>query len=221
MYFRPYTLENLEDLAYYKNKYSGYIEMENKGSFTNWLTERESVIFCFSTSIVESIISKVPYITVQGIIEERLEYHLPKKEIPDVRGKLHEFVHRPKTVRDMVELALKAEGGNLGIKVDPENSPELKRYLTNYFGYPGEKLASLSIAENIDLLLSGKEKNKSDYLKKGSIKDMIEAFLGTIALMRKKSQRKYLDDYHLMPWDLSELKFAESYYKLFREGKGV
>ncbi|EMO77690.1 hypothetical protein LEP1GSC127_0085 [Leptospira kirschneri str. 200801925] len=48
---------------------------------------------------------------MQGIIEDRLEFHLPRKELADIRGEMYDYTYKPKSIEELVELAKKGVYG--------------------------------------------------------------------------------------------------------------
>ncbi|EMF98198.1 surface carbohydrate biosynthesis protein, partial [Leptospira borgpetersenii str. 200701203] len=157
VYLRSYTLENFNDIKYFKNKYKSYLELDKDTPFAKWLQSKNGNVFCYSSSVIESIISGVPYICVQGVIEDRLEFHQPRKELTDVRGELYNYTYKPKSIEELVELAKKAYLGKLPLKTSLNNSAKLKKLLSDYYGCPKKEPSSWILAKRIDTLIRDKK----------------------------------------------------------------
>ncbi|TGN18791.1 surface carbohydrate biosynthesis protein [Leptospira idonii] len=211
VHFRSYTLENFNDILYFKEKYKPYLSLDKDTPFAGWLQKRGGNVFCYSSSVIESIISKVPYICVQGLIEERLEYHQPRKELIDVRGEIYDYTYKPKSMEEFVDLAKKANDGNLSLKASPSNSPKLKKILSDYFGYPKSEPSSFRLAKEIDALIRDRKKNNHKSFPMTRLMEYTRSCYN-LALHLKPKMQKTLKDYHIMPWDRNDRAFAEEYF---------
>ncbi|ASV13143.1 glycosyltransferase family protein [Leptospira santarosai] len=208
--FRSYTLENFNDIKYFNQKYKPHLELDDGTPFPKWLQDRGGNIFCYSSSIIESIISGVPYISVQGIIEDRLEFHLPRKELTDIRGEIYNYTYKPQSIEELVELAKKAYTGNLPLKVSPDGSAKLKKLLSDYYGYPKEEPSSWILAKRIDALIRDKKKNNQSF-NLSRFKDYARSCYNVSQHLKPK-MFKTLNDYHLMPWDKKDRMYAEEHF---------
>ncbi|QDK23705.1 surface carbohydrate biosynthesis protein [Leptospira weilii] len=210
VYLRSYTLENFNDIKYFKNKYKPYLELDKDTPFAKWLQGKNGNVFCYSSSVIESIISGVPYICVQGIIEDRLEFHQPRKELADVRGELYNYTYKPKSIEELVELAKKAYQGKLPLKASPNSSAKLKKLLSDYYGYPKEEPSSWILAKRIDALIRDKKKNNQSF-NLSRFKDYARSCYNVLQHLKPK-MFKTLNDYHLMPWDKKDRMYAEEHF---------
>lgn len=208
--FRSYTLENFNDIKYFNQKYKPHLELDDGTPFPKWLQDRGGNIFCYSSSIIESIMSGVPYISVQGIIEDRLEFHLPRKELTDIRGEIYNYTYKPQSIEELVELAKKAYTGNLPLKVSPDSSAKLKKLLSDYYGYPKEEPSSWILAKRIDALIRDKKKNNQSF-NLSRFKDYARSCYNVSQHLKPK-MFKTLNDYHLMPWDKKDRMYAEEHF---------
>ncbi len=207
---RSYTLENFNDIKYFKNKYKSYLELDKDTPFAKWLQSKNGNVFCYSSSVIESIISGVPYICVQGVIEDRLEFHQPRKELTDVRGELYNYTYKPKSIEELVELAKKVYLGKLPLKTSLNNSAKLKKLLSDYYGYPKEEPSSWILAKRIDTLIRDKKKNNQSF-NLSRFKDYARSCYNVLQHLKPK-MFKTLNDYHLMPWDKKDRMYAEEYF---------
>ena len=160
--FRTYPLESLRDMVFFKKKYEPYIWFNEKKPFDQWLLTKEANIFCYSSSIAESLISGVPYICVQDILGKRLDYLMPRNEVPDTRGDLYNYAYRPNSVKQLVEFAESALHGNLPMPVDPNIHSSAKKMLSEYYGFPSCSPASELIADSILLELRTDRRRNND-----------------------------------------------------------
>jgi len=218
--FRSYTLENIKDMAYFPKKYDPYLHMDHKTPFSTWLGNLGGNIYCYSSSVIESFISKVPYICAQGIIEDRLEWHQPKNELGDLRGEIYDYTHQPRSVEEMVGMALKVKNGSLTSRIAPENSRALSEILSKYYGYPNKLPSTKYLALEVDNFLKVKRANNKSISYAGIV-EALKAIRRTI-LHIAPSKFELLDDYHLMPWDFAHKNYAFQYYdELKKNGYGL
>lgn len=205
--FRPYTLENLADFDFYQARYGEQFRLDSQSPFPAWLSELSANVFCYSSSIIESIVSGVPYITIQEILGERLEYHQPRSLLPETRGAIYEFTYQPKSVPELIGLMEKAAAGDLGLRVRPEDSSALRRILSDYYGYPQARPASQMLAEEIADLLQGTPKSARRFQPLWIYRREQE-----LAVWQQYSDRSF-DDYHFLPWHQSEKEYARLQFK--------
>jgi len=207
--FRPYTLENIDDFSFFKDRYREYISIDNKAFFSEWLSGLSANIFCYSSSVIESIISGTPYITLQNIIEDRLEFHAPRDILVETRGDLYNYTHRPQSIEELVELSKKAVKGELNMPFNLSDSPELQQLLSKYYGWPQKKPSSEIVAGIVDELLSEKPKNKL-----GLNFNNLESAKVTYRISREIVNKRWvtLDDYHFMPWHTKEKHYVKTVF---------
>jgi len=163
---RPYTLESLADYSYFRKKYGEFIDIDSKTPFFDWINGLEANVFCYSSSIIESVVSNTPFITIQGIIEERLEFHFPKKSFPAIRGEIYEYTHKPKSIDELIDLLNLAKNNKLKLKTDIHRSKNLSTLLWDYYGWPQKKPSSEIIAQEIHNLIGSHSINKEIKFKK-------------------------------------------------------
>lgn len=205
--FRPYTLERINTYSFIQERYGEVFEIDVKSPFNEWLLRRYVNVFVFSSSVIESIISGVPYISIQGILGERLEYHQPRAELPDIRGEIYDNTYMPTTNDELVELVLKAKKGNLPLKTSINESQKLRKMLWDYYGWPRKQPSSKLVADEISTLMGDGHANNLNYRIK-ALKSCMRT-LGSIGAMTKRKLWKTMQDYHFMPWHLQEKKYAK------------
>ena len=212
---RPYTLENIDDYSFFLDRYGKHVNIDAKTPFPEWVRGVGVNIFCSTSTIIESAISGTPYITVQEILGDRLEYHQPREEMTDSRSEdVYKFTYRPKSVDELVDLALKASKGELYPCIDLERHGELKDTLWKRYGWPQEKPSSSIVAGIIDELLESKARNgRGSHL---SLVVNIERakFIYRFGRSVLRKQTTTFNDYNFMFWHNME----KSYVKVEFEG---
>lgn len=218
--FRPYTLEALEDHAFFRQRYQPYLRQDVDSPFPQWLTRRCANVFCYSSSVIESIISGVPYLTLQGLVEERLEYHQPRLELPETRGEIYDYTYKPATVAELVDLAMKAEVGDLPLRVRSEDSPGLRKLLWDYYGWPQAKPSSELVADAIHRLIETTPFNHSNTrwrLMQQVAKNPAKMWI----LSNKGRTWKTFSDTYFLPWHQGEKAYAWRAWKRLRAAESV
>ncbi len=210
--FRPYTLECLDDYEYFRKKYGDLFTIDTRSPFPQWLVQRSASVFCYSSSVIESIISGIPYITLQGILGERLEYLLPSAELPDVRGDIYRYTYQPDTIEEVVELAEKAAKGELPLRASYEESEPLQKLLWDYYGWPQQHPSCRLVAEEIHGLIQEIPKNNRDARLKG-LTELGKTSARVVLALRPNGGWSTFDDYHFLPWHLQEKAYAQREYE--------
>jgi len=204
---RPYTLENIDDFSFFTNRYGEYLTLDSNTFFPKWLSNLSANVYCYSSSVIESIISEVPYINLQGIIEERLEFHQPKNIILDQRGDIYNFTYKPESIDELVEMTQKAVSGDLDMHTKLIDSPELKDMLWRFYGWPQKKPSSEIVASIVNDLLSEKSKNRLGF--SGNKKESAKVIY---RISREVVNKRWatLHDYNFMYWHTREKQYAEA-----------
>jgi surface carbohydrate biosynthesis protein len=217
--FRPYTLECLDDYSYFSRKYGKLFTIDTKTPFPGWLLDRCASVFCYSSSIIESIISGVPFITLQEVLGDRLEYLMPSSELPDVRGEIYRYTYQPVSINEIVELAQRAIKGELPLRTSYRDSEQLQKLLWDYYGWPQKFPSSLIVARHIDELMQETRKDNTALRMKG-----LTEFAKTCARVALAAwpggNWSTFQDYHFMPWQLREKAYARrEYVRLTKSGE--
>ncbi|MCX5829741.1 MAG: surface carbohydrate biosynthesis protein [Deltaproteobacteria bacterium] len=217
--FRPYTLECLDDYIHFSKKYGELFTIDTKSPFPGWLLQRSASVFCYSSSIIESIISGVPYITLQEVLGDRLEYHMPSVELPDVRGEIYRYTYQPGSIHEVVELAQKATKGNLPLKTSYKESEPLQKLLWDYYGWPQKCPSCWIVAKEIDGLMQETRKDNTMPRLKGLTE--VAKTCARVLAARSGGDWHNFDDYHFLPWHLREKAYArKEYERLKKSGEG-
>jgi surface carbohydrate biosynthesis protein len=215
--FRPYTLECLEDYAFFRNRYGRHFRADVRSPFPQWLSRRSASVFCYSSSVIESIVSGIPYITLQSVIEDRLEFHQPKAECPETRGELYDYTHRPKTIQDVVDLAHKAGSGDLGLAAPFEESPGLRKLLWDYYGWPRPEPSSLLVARAIHGMLEHDRALDHGNSRWRFVRDAAKVPWRVWLHTNGGRSWSTFSDHHFMPWHVDEKPYA---YEAWRRLSG-
>jgi len=204
--FRPYTLESLDDHEFLRQRYSPFLKQDVRSPFPEWLSQRSANVFCYSSSVIESVVSGIPYVSLQGVIEERLEYHQPRAELPETRGELYDYTYKPQTIAEVVELATRARQGQLPLRVRYEESPRLQKFLWDYYGWPRPKPSSELVAKAIHGVLEDIPLNHSN-TRSRLLQQMVKSPAKMLLDNDVRSWRAS-GDYHFMPWHRYEKAYA-------------
>jgi len=214
--FRPYTLECIDDYIHFSRKYGDQFTIDTRSPFPEWLLQRNASLFCYSSSIIESIISGVPYITMQEVLGDRLEYHMPSVELPDVRGEIYNYTYQPGSISEVVELAEKAAEGKLPLRTPYEESAPLKKLLWDYYGWPQKKPTCQLVADEIDELLKGMYKDNTVPRLKG-LTELAKTCARVVLAARPGGNWHTFDDYHFLPWHFREKAYARREYERLKK----
>jgi hypothetical protein len=217
--FRPYTLDNIRDYDFFRKRYGGQFLIDVNTPFPKWLLQRYASIFCYSSSIIESVISGVPYITFQEILGERLEYHQPRSEMPDVRGDIYKYTYQPESMDELVNLATQAREGHLPLRTSLEQSSSLRKLLWDYYGWPQEKPSAQIVAEEIHKMMQ--ENGKNNIIPRIRFLREIASYCKQVGLTTRFGLWKTFNDYHFMPWHMQEKKYAYKEYQRLKEEEKI
>ena len=214
--FRPYTLEYLDDYIHFSKKYGKYFTIDIESPFPAWLLQRSASVFCYSSSIIESIISGVPYITLQEVLGERLEYHMPRGELPDVRGEIYSYSYQPGSIDEVVDLSQKAAKGELPLRISCKESAPLQRLLWDYYGWPQKNPSCLIVARELDGLIQEMHKDNTVPRLK-ALTELAKSCARVALATRRGGNWKTFHDYHLLPWHRREKVYARREYERLKK----
>lgn len=214
--FRPYTLERLDDYIYFSRKYGSHFTIDTKSPFPAWLLQRSASVFCYSSSIIESIISGVPYITLQEILGEKMEYHMPSAELPDVRGEIYRYTYQPGSIGEVVEMAQKAAKSELPLRTPYRDSEPLQKLLWNYYGWPQKNPSCWIVAQEIDWLMQEMHKDNTTPRLKG-LTEIAKSFGSMVLATLPAGNWNTFQDYHFLPWHLREKAYARKEYERLKK----
>lgn len=206
--FRPYTLESLEDHAFFRERYSPFLREDTDSPFSQWLSGRSANVFCYSSSVIESIISGVPYICLQGVIEDRLEYHQPRALLPETRGALYDYTYKPRSIAEVVELSVQAGEGRLPLRVTQEASASLRKLLWDYYGWPQPRPSCQIVAETIDRLLQDAPRVNHSNTRWRLLQQIAKGPAKIWLISKRGREWKTFSDSHFMPWHQGEKAYA-------------
>src|ERR1051326_4643968 len=198
--FRPYLLERQEDYVFFRKRYGAYFLEDVRSPFPRWLVRRSGSLFCFSSSVCESIASGVPYITLQSVIEDRLEYHQPRAELTEIRGEIYDYTHRPKSIPEVVDLATKADAATLDLAVEYGDSPGLQKILWTYWGWPRPEPTSRRVAQVIHELMEATPALNHSATRRRLLQEFVKAPGRAWLLSERGTLTRTFHDFHFMPW---------------------
>ena len=149
-------------------------------------------------------------------MEDRLEYHQPKRIFPETRGEIYKYTYQPESIDELVDLSQKAVNGNLDMRVKLDESPDLQKLLWNFYGWPQKKPSSAIVADVVDELLSEKGKKRSII---NFNSNNLESAKVIYRISREALNNRWTtyNDYNFMFWHTMEKQYAEEEFNRLDE----
>lgn len=140
---RPHQLENPESYRYIIERHGRTISLDYRMPFYEWTRGIYASFVCKSTAVSDLILAGRPAITIEELMGGRLDDHM---NMPDNRIPFLQYVWRPQTCREAVELCQKAKEGKLPIA---PALPEIQECISDYFHFPRPQPATYQIAREV------------------------------------------------------------------------
>lgn len=151
---RPHPMEVELFYRYFTRISEGRVIVEKKGPISDWLVKISVLVTYLSASALDAAIQRVPVISVRNLINREALAGLPRRLHYDYE----DFFWQADNLETLGELCRESREGRLPVSPHLE---ELKAFIRDHFLIPRDKLAALSIAEEIKKVLErGRKKTR-------------------------------------------------------------
>lgn len=212
--FRPHPNENRDLYLHMVEKYRGLFHLDDGEHFYGWLKKLEGLVMFQSTTAVEAILARKPFITLEKIIGTRIDDHLT---LQDARLPYVQCSWEPRTVDEAVDFMMAMSKGELPAK---EPNEEIKKVLADMYDWPRERGSLEHIADEIMSLMAieGGAGAKNNIKK-----SFFSTIVHRIKLLRVYvwrwigyvvNRQNYTHDmnYHYFPWNFRQRRDAKKTY---------
>lgn len=213
--YRPHPNENRMVYEYMVKKYGGRFQLDKGDYFYVWLKSLAGLVMFASTTSVEALLSKTPFISLEKIIGDRYDDH--QNQI-DIRLPYVRCAWEPDTVEEAVDLMDRMTRGKLTAKEIPE---DMKRVLYEMYDWPRKQSSIEQMADEImSLIKSNHAKTDGKRSAKPWTSSIVNRFklAGTyvwrlIGYVISKVNYEFDIYNHYFPWNIRDQRDAKRIYR--------
>jgi hypothetical protein len=140
---RPHSNEALPPYDYLLKKYGAHLVLDNQLGFFMFLQQVSAVLALNTTAITEAYLARTPIICLEELLHGRYQDHLNS---PDARLEYLDYVWRPETLDELIQLAQQAQRGQLPICPKPA---AFEAVLRDYYDWPRTESTCVTVARDM------------------------------------------------------------------------
>tara|TARA_B100000315_G_C14562857_1_gene581395 strand:- start:582 stop:1895 length:1314 start_codon:yes stop_codon:yes gene_type:complete len=181
---RPHPFESVDFYRHWIKYYNYAVDVTKDEYLWDFYSKLSVFIQVFSTTSVEAIYSGIPVISLKYLMGDRVQDHIPKESYDSF---LDDFLWRPRTIDELLDLVNKAVNGKLSPYPD-DNKLGLIKKLHQLYNFNSDKLATELIGNDLIDMINVKVGNYSRFSSRNFLKYLL---LESILLLRKYKRNDY------------------------------